>query len=181
MLFLETAIGNDSTIIPIIGAVMLYNGSSAAFNETFSEFLSIPTIAGSLGPLSYLDISQVIPDIATGGEIFGASVLAGIPASLESSNSPAAGTTNPYLETFRLFNNFTASVAASNQIFGITLAFTPILENQIRVGLERGGNAIDPPLGNGGFNAVQFAVNFLEGLTDIPPEIEQARDFFFET
>lgn len=156
---------------------MFYNGSSATFNETFSEFLSIPSIAGSLGPLSYLDVSQEIPETGTGGEIFGAAVLAGISASLELSNGSAADTMNPYLETFRLWNNFTTSVAASNQISGITLAFTPILENQIRVGLERGGNAIDPPLSKGGLTQS----NFNEGLTGILPEIKQARDLFFET
>lgn len=160
---------------------MFYNGSSASFNETFSEFLSIPSIGGSLGPLSYLDVTQAVGDGLTGGQLYGAAVLTGIPADLDSSNSQTTSSQNPYIETWRLFNNFTVSIADSGQLIGAALAFTPIIENQIRVGLGRGGNAIDAPLANGGFNAVQFTAMFVESVTDIPEDIEQARDFFFQT
>ena len=151
---------------------MFYNGSSESFNKTFAELLSIPSTTLPLGPLSYSEISNDLLDpAATVGQTFSASVLAGMSGSFTSSN--------PYIETFRLFNNFTTTYASSGQISGATLAFTPILDAQIRIGLARGGNAISPPPGEG-FNAIQFQVSYSEGITEIPTDIEQGREYFLE-
>jgi hypothetical protein len=38
-----------------------YNGTEAEFNKTFVEFLAIFAITTSLGPLSYNDITKVLP------------------------------------------------------------------------------------------------------------------------
>ncbi len=38
-----------------------YNGTEAEFNKTFAEFLAIPATTTSLGPLSYNDITKVLP------------------------------------------------------------------------------------------------------------------------
>jgi hypothetical protein len=38
-----------------------YNGTEAEFNKTFSEFLAIPSTTTSLKPLSYNDITKVLP------------------------------------------------------------------------------------------------------------------------
>ena len=38
-----------------------YNGTEAEFNKTFAEFLSIPATTTSLEPLSYNDITKVLP------------------------------------------------------------------------------------------------------------------------
>jgi hypothetical protein len=38
-----------------------YNGTEAKFNKTFVEFLAIPATTISIGPLSYNDITKVLP------------------------------------------------------------------------------------------------------------------------
>jgi len=38
-----------------------YNGTEAEFTKTFAEFLAIPATTTSLGPLSYNDITKVLP------------------------------------------------------------------------------------------------------------------------
>ena len=40
---------------------MFYNGTEAEFNTAFAEFLTIPAITKTLGPLSYNDITKVLP------------------------------------------------------------------------------------------------------------------------
>ena len=42
-------------------ATPFYNGTEAEFNATFAQFLAIPTATTSLGPLSYHDITKVLP------------------------------------------------------------------------------------------------------------------------
>ncbi|KAE9397561.1 FAD-binding domain-containing protein [Gymnopus androsaceus JB14] len=116
--------------------------------------------------------NEILDSVTIVGQTFGAGVLAGMSGSFTSSN--------PYIETLRLFNNFTTTYASSGQISDVTLAFTPILDAQIRIGLARGGNAISPLLGDGGFNAIQFAVSYSEGVIDIPTDIEQGREYFLE-
>ncbi|KAF9059421.1 hypothetical protein BDP27DRAFT_1431381 [Rhodocollybia butyracea] len=175
-----SVINNDSSIEAVIETAMFYNGPVSAFNETFAELLSIPSVESVLGPLSYLDVSDVLAQSANAsgfGETFGASVLAG--ESITDTERGFADGEDPYLKTFSLFTNFTETFAPSNKITTAILAFTPILDAQIRVGVERGRNAIDPPLGNGGFNAVQFSLTFAEGVLNIPEDIEAGRDFYF--
>ncbi|KAE9397560.1 FAD-binding domain-containing protein [Gymnopus androsaceus JB14] len=173
LIYFDLGIGDDSSISPVIEVAMFYNGSSESFNKTFAELLSIPFTTLPLGPLSYSEISNDLLDPAvTVGQTFSASVLAGMSGSFTSSN--------PYMETFRLFNNFTTTYASSGQISGAILAFTPVIEAQIRIGLAKGGNAISPPLGDGGFNSILLQLSFSEGVTDIPPAIEQGREYFLE-
>lgn len=41
--------------------LMFYNGTEAQFNTVFAEFLTIPSLSTSLGPLSYIDMTNILP------------------------------------------------------------------------------------------------------------------------
>ncbi|KIM77618.1 hypothetical protein PILCRDRAFT_615179 [Piloderma croceum F 1598] len=58
-------------------ATPFYNGTWAEFNRTFAEFLAIPAITTTLGPLSYNDITKILPPDAaeSEGHLYGASSL----------------------------------------------------------------------------------------------------------
>lgn len=49
------------TVAPICAAILFYNGTEAEFNTAFAGFLLDPTSVKALGPLSYNDITKVLP------------------------------------------------------------------------------------------------------------------------
>ncbi|KAF5366893.1 hypothetical protein D9757_011387 [Collybiopsis confluens] len=151
---------------------MYYNGTSDAFNQSFKELLSIPHTSASLGPLSYIDMIDLVNFPSGDGNIFSGSVLQGAQAN----SSSSAAIEDQYLETYRLFSNFTSTFASSTELNTALLSFTPVLESQIRIGYQKGGNAISPPQGKGGFNQILFALTFNEGVDQIPALIEQGRE-----
>lgn len=48
-------------IVPLYAATLFYNGTEAEFNTAFAGFLTDPTSIKTLGPLSYSDITKVLP------------------------------------------------------------------------------------------------------------------------
>lgn len=48
-------------IVPYYAATLFYNGTEAEFNTAFAGFMSDPTSVKTLGPLSYNDITKVLP------------------------------------------------------------------------------------------------------------------------
>ncbi|KAK1222652.1 hypothetical protein PQX77_014490 [Marasmius sp. AFHP31] len=154
----------DVTTIPV--ANIFYNGGDSLtaekterlFNKTFSRFLSLPRSDSSppLGPMSYADITELLaedPAQQRLGQYFGASAFGS-----DDSNSR-------YPEAFRKTHDFTGRFR--DLLSSTILAFTPVLDHQIKVGRRRGGNIIDPPLG--GYNAVQFQVS-------VDPEAARSQD-----
>ncbi|KAF5387250.1 hypothetical protein D9757_006853 [Collybiopsis confluens] len=164
-----------------IEAFMFYKGSVESFNRSFAEFLGIPSTRSSLKALSYTDMINLFSSPNGQGQIFVNSVLAGSsPSSQESrvSRHDSKECPDSYIETFRLFNNFVASSAASGQLSNAVILITPVWESQIRYGYANGGNAISPPLNMGGFNEIELQVTIREGVTTMPTEIEQAREHY---
>jgi hypothetical protein len=147
---------------------LFYNGTAAAFNKTFAEFLSIPSTSSPVGPLSYLDIVKEVTFPDGAGSEFAGSVLAGIPAG---SNSTAL---EAYVETYRLFNDFVATYGSSKLSLAI-LSFTPVLQSQIQLSYAKGGNVISPPKGTSGFNEVLFGVIYQPGVTEPLANVEKGR------
>jgi len=144
---------------------MFYNGSATLFNQTFSEFLSIASNTTNLGPLSYVDVSNVLD--ASGDEsghlqLMTSTALEG-KATDESIES--------YLETYRLWDNF--STTFSDELtFGV-LAISPITEPQIQIGRERGGNAINPPMR--GIVNMMFQIALPLSVNEVPADMQAAR------
>ncbi|KAK1223619.1 hypothetical protein PQX77_013516 [Marasmius sp. AFHP31] len=153
------------TTIPV--ANIFYNGgddnltaeeTERLFNKTFSRFLSLPRSESSppLGPMSYADITELLAESPAQqrlGQYFGASAFGS-----DDSNSR-------YLDAFQKTHDFTGRFR--DLLNSTILAFTPVLDHQIKVGRRRGGNVIDPPLG--GYNAVQFQVS-------VDPEAARSHD-----
>ncbi|KAJ4481090.1 FAD-binding domain-containing protein [Lentinula aciculospora] len=162
---------------PVIQLEMFYNGSAASFNASFAEFLSIPYTSFTAGPLSYLDLVNEVNFPYGEGNLFAGSVLTGVPSV---SNENSIKLMDDYMETYRLFNNFSIAFANSSEIQSTLLSFTPVLQSQIRISYEKGGNAISPPRGQGGFNEVLFAVTYSEGVNQAPEYVEQGRQFWIE-
>jgi len=132
----------------------------------FSSFLSIPATSKSLAPQSYLSVAATLSlkNNRGSGYLFGASAL----------NLPPEG----YKNAFRNYKNLSMSILHSGQVLLSTLAFTPIPRLQVEAGRRRGGNAIDTPLGS--YSAVQLHMQFVEGVMEVPEEIEKGRLLFFE-
>ncbi|KAJ3795216.1 FAD-binding domain-containing protein [Lentinula aff. detonsa] len=168
-----------SGVEPTIQFEMFYNGSAASFNESFAEFLSIPYTSSTAGPLSYLDLVNEVNFPYGEGNLFAGSVLTGVSSTSES-NETSNQLIDDYIETYRLFNNFSSTYANSTEIQGTLLSFTPVLQSQIRISYEKGGNVISPPRELGGFNEVLFAVTYSEGVNQAPENIEQGRQFWIE-
>ncbi|KAJ3781909.1 FAD-binding domain-containing protein [Lentinula aff. detonsa] len=168
-----------SGVEPTIQFEMFYNGSAASFNESFAEFLSIPYTSSTAGPLSYLDLVNEVNFPYGEGNLFAGSVLTGVSSTSES-NETSNQLIDDYIETYRLFNNFSTTYANSTEIQGTLLSFTPVLQSQIRISYEKGGNVISPPRELGGFNEVLFAVTYSEGVNQAPENIEQGRQFWIE-
>jgi hypothetical protein len=153
--------GNGTSTSFIVSNVF-YNGPS--LNQTpFKELLAVPTTSISVGPLSYLEVSNTIVDNPVPeGQLYGASAL--------TSNVDA------YLNAFEQWSNFTQTFQSELSLS--VLAFTPVLDTQILASRSRGGNPMDPPLG--GYNAVQFGLTFLPEVTTISDDLEQGRQLFFK-
>ncbi|KAF8879245.1 hypothetical protein BD779DRAFT_1158075 [Infundibulicybe gibba] len=148
-------------------ANLFYHGTELP-NSIFGEFLSIPGAnTTSLGPLSYVEVSNALGpgDDRGSGQLFGASALA------------SHEDLSRYQGALRHWENFTESVKTTGDVFVAVLAFTPVLESQIRIGPGRGGNAIDPPAG--GYVALQFQMQMAAGVSSVSPEIEAARQLVF--
>lgn len=116
-----------------------------------------------LGPASY---AEVVNSLGSGadrgsGQLFGASAF--------------GGDVTQYVNAFDHWTNYSTTFQESTN--GTVLAFTPILNTQIRAGRRRGSNAIDPPLG--GYAAVQMQTQFPAGVTKVPADVERGRQLLF--
>ncbi|KAJ4499311.1 hypothetical protein C8R41DRAFT_915518 [Lentinula lateritia] len=152
--------------------VLVYNGTEASFNTSFAEFLSIPYTSSALQALSYLDLLNAVTFPDGLGTLFGASALTGVPASTLA---------DQYLETYRLYNNFSTAFASSTDIAFTLLDFSPVPKSQIQAGYEKGTNPIVPPLGTGGYFEILFQVTYAEGITEPSPDVEQGRQLWIST
>ena len=160
------------TVAPICAAILFYNGTEAEFNTAFAGFLLDPTSIKALGPLSYNDITKVLPPGSArtnGVSIFSLGLrklywvyfhplqnLVRIPPHL---NEPAylisalwkygASALYPsqglFEQAFMHWTNF--SDTFRNEMMMSTLAFTPITQNHIDVSNANGGTAFSPPNG----------------------------------
>ncbi|KAJ7683029.1 FAD-binding domain-containing protein [Mycena rosella] len=155
---------SDGLITPFIILNAFYEGTSLP-NSSFGEFLAIPSIQTNLTALSYHDISNIIADQGPPPvvELYGASVLQG------------SDDVVPYREIFALYTQFCQT--AKDEVALTTLAFTPVMDSQIKAGRARGGNAIDAP--HGGFHLVQFSLSLPPGPKNISAGLAAARQTFF--
>jgi hypothetical protein len=156
---------NGTTIFPGHAAAPFYHGSSLP-PHIFSPFLAIPSTSQFLTPQSY---SSVAATLGSGnnsgfGALFGASALNGPP--------------EEYINAFRHYKNLSMSILHSGKVAVSTLVFTPILESQVAAGRRKGGNAVDPPLGS--YAAVLLQAQFVQGVKEVPPEVEEGSLLFFE-
>jgi hypothetical protein len=51
----------EGVFVTIQSATLFYNGTVADFDRTFAKFLTIPDATMILGPLSYNDITHILP------------------------------------------------------------------------------------------------------------------------
>ncbi|KAF7986393.1 hypothetical protein HWV62_35436 [Athelia sp. TMB] len=144
-------------------ANLFYNGTEAEFNTTFAEYLTIPALTTTIGPLSYNDITKVLPagNERTNANLFGASAL-----------YPRQGL---FQAAYAHWMNF--SLAFVNELATSTLAFTPVPQSQIDVSNANGATAFSPP--NGAFAAVQLAQEFPVGITNISANVKQGLELLF--
>ncbi|KAK7019842.1 FAD-binding protein [Favolaschia claudopus] len=151
------------SLAPLYLMVLFYNGVNLP-EEIFGDFLSIPAMSSTLGPMSYFDVSETLGLGNDRGYVqrFGASAL--------------VGDEETYLEAFDHWMNFTQAFQGDFNI--TTLAFTPVPNSQIQAGRAKGGNIINAP--HGGFAAVQLAEQFNAGLNRIPPQVLEGLDLLFE-
>ncbi|KAF8649064.1 hypothetical protein AX16_006037 [Volvariella volvacea WC 439] len=152
----------EGQLIPTHSITPVYRGSSLP-TEVFGPFLSIPSIFQQLGPLDYSEVSSILGSGGDRGwgQLFGASSFTGEDV-------------ERYTNAFVHWQNFTQSF--KDELSGIVLAFTPIPNSQIFAGRERGGNAIDPPLG--GYAALQFYTQHLQGVTTVSSQLERGRKLY---
>ncbi|KAF5361187.1 hypothetical protein D9758_009049 [Tetrapyrgos nigripes] len=125
----------DDTVQSFAIASIFYNGTSLP-SSVFGEFLSIPALQTNLSPMSYPEIASSLsePQPANGhAQMFGAVVIAG-------------GEDDMHVEVLRQWLNFTN--VFQDEYNTTVLAFTPIPISQIAIGRERGGNAMNSPLGS---------------------------------
>ncbi|KAJ3795218.1 hypothetical protein GGU11DRAFT_245057 [Lentinula aff. detonsa] len=166
---IRTTWENNSSPEIELDIVLVYNGTEASFNQSFAEFLSIPYTSIAVQPLSYLDLLEAVTFPDGLGTLFGASALTGVPVN---------SSIEQYLETYRLYNNFTTTFASSPDIAFTLLDFSPVPRSQIQAGYEKGTNPIVPPLGTGGYHEILFQVTYLEGVTQPSEDIEEGRQFW---
>ena len=148
------------SISTLSGTTLFYNGSEAAFNATFSEFLRIPTNSVTLGSMSYNDITKVLPpgNERTNGQLMGLpSFLISlllcffISPSLTELNCRQYGGSALYphhghfQRAFTHWTNFTNTFI--NELFLSTIAWTPVPQSQIDISNMNGGTAFAPPDG----------------------------------
>lgn len=160
--FANIPMSGTLTLIPAV--TLFYNGTTLP-DDVFGELLSIPStsLAPPPGPVSYYDAANALVDTdIEEGQLFGASALQTDEQS--------------YIDAFTHWMNF--SQTFQHEFATTILAFTPVLDNQILAGRERGGNPMNPPLG--GYNAIQFEVTFPANVTEVSSELEEGRQLFFE-
>jgi hypothetical protein len=158
---------------PSITVFLLYNGTEASFNKTFAEFLAIPYTSSAAGSTSFFELSNAVHFPSGLATLFAASSLTGVPANSDLS-------VDDYLETYRLYTNFTTTYASSPDIALTLLDLSPVLQSQIRAGYEKGGNPINPPLGTPGFNIILFQVTYHGSVSKVVDEVEEGRSFWIE-
>ncbi|KAJ7178008.1 FAD-binding domain-containing protein [Mycena filopes] len=153
----------NGTLSPLYFITPFYNGPELPV-DIFGDFLAIPAVSSTLGPLSYYDVSETLGLGDDRGLVqhFGASAL--------------VGNDELFLDAFEHWSNFT--LAFMDNFSSTTLAFTPIPDSQIQAGHARGGNSIDPP--NGGFAAVQLYEGFAAGVDAISPKVQAGIDRLFQ-
>ncbi|KAJ7253071.1 hypothetical protein B0H12DRAFT_1117338 [Mycena haematopus] len=153
----------DGDLVPTYVVTPFYNGPNLP-DDIFGDFLALPPVISTLGPMSYFDVAGTLGLGDDRGYVqhFGASALVG--------DEPL------FLDAFNHWNNF--SMVYKENFNSTTLAFTPIPDSQIRAGRAKGGNIIDAP--GGGFAAVQIYQQLKAGLTDIPSDMRSSIDLLFE-
>ncbi|KAJ7756946.1 FAD-binding domain-containing protein [Mycena metata] len=152
----------NGTLSPVYLVTPFYNGPELPA-DIFGDFLSIPAVSSTLGPMSYYDVSETLGLGDDRGSVqhFGASAL--------------VGNEDLFLEAFKHWSNLTTALLDNFAM--TTLAFTPIPDSQIQAGRARGGNSINPP--SGGFAAVQIYEQLAAGIDDIPPDVQRGADILF--
>lgn len=149
----------------IISVTLFYNGPNLPLS-IFGPFLSIPALESSLEPLSYTDMTTLLPlgsERGTGAH-FGASALAGDDGPL-------------FLDAIREWRNFTE--VYKEEMAGSIIAFTPVPKSQVLAGRRNGGgNIIDPPAR--GYAVVQLAQSFAPGVEDVPARLKVGVKELFE-
>ena len=140
---------------------MFYNGPSLP-HSVFGDFLSIPNTSASLSPLSYFDISNLIPGNARGnGQQFGAASWVGDEATLRSGYSH--------------FLNFTQAFAAD--LFTSDLIISPIPRSQWNA-TKTGANAIGDP--GVAYAAINYYLIYNAGVTVQPPGVQAGFELLLE-
>jgi hypothetical protein len=105
-------------------------------------------------------------DLPGFGQLFGASALSGL--------------TEQYIDTFKRYRNFSMNAMRGGEVLANVLAFTPVLESQVEAGRRKGGNVIFGDGGLGSFVSVQLQTQLAAGVTEVPGEVEGAREVFFD-
>ncbi|TCD60829.1 hypothetical protein EIP91_009432 [Steccherinum ochraceum] len=155
----------------IVGnAYMFYNGTIAQFNRTFAEFLSIPQSTSSLGPMSYIDIDNILA--SSTDESGHLQLMAG--TALE--GKAAGEDIDSWLQTYDLWNNYSTTFA-DQLTFGV-LAISPVPQPQILAGRQKGGNAMNPPLK--GFANLMFQIALPIADSDLSDEMISAREDYLQ-
>ncbi|KAF7343432.1 FAD-binding protein [Mycena venus] len=158
---INIVVGED--LVPFYLVTPFYNGPSLP-DDIFGDFLSIPAVSSTLGPMSYFNVAGTLGLGNDRGYVqhFGASAL--------------LGDEDLFLDAFNHWMDF--SVAYKDNFNTTTLAFTPVPNSQIQAGRAKGGNIINPP--SGGFAAVQIYEQFKAGITDIPQDVQGGIDVLFD-
>jgi len=147
----------------LAGVDMFYNGPDLP-SSIFGEILNITGAAPSLGPLSYLDITNVLPlgNERGSGQFFGSGAQAG-------NETLYVNLLNNWLN---FTNHFQSEMALS------VLAWTPVPQSQINAGKARGGNAMSPS--DGSYSAIQIAQQFLPGVSSVSQGLLNGLDLLFQ-
>lgn len=161
MTLVNDVTSGNITAIPILN--LFYNGKSLP-PKVFDEFLYIPAINTSIGPLSYADI---ILNTFPAGDDHGSTST-----SIYGSSTLAGGDEDAFVNVVNHNLNFTQ--VFKNQLANTALTFTPIPDSQITAGRARGGNAIDAPL-SGGYAVVQISQTLLPGVVEESRDIAEAK------
>lgn len=138
-----------------VEAELVYNGTAAEFNATFSKFLEIPN-SGTAGPISYYDATQF--NAAGGFERVNGQAFTG------TANYPGGGV---YIDSYHSWLNYTASFP--NELYSSVHAYTAVSKSSIEVGKARGGNVIDAP--DRPYASVHTQSSWAPGYLQPSPEI----------
>lgn len=141
---------------------VFYNGTELP-QSIFGELLAIPVTTQVLGPLSYFDMTNTLPNGRDRG------------AGWHFGGSAFVGDETLYLNALGHWTNFTNTF--KDHLSLTILTFTPVLNPQIQAGRARGGNAINPPLG--GYAAVLATEQYAPGVMAIPAEVEQGTTLLY--